>query len=369
MDFEFSEEQEQLRETVRRFLEERAPIETVRSLLDDPRGTTDELWKGTVQLGLPGLLIPEAFGGGGGGMLEMGVVLEEMGRHLHPGPYLSSALSAVALLRAAGTDDARERWFPALADGSLVATVALFEAGQRYEWRTPTLRSVDAGERCLLSGEKSFVPDLAAADVCFVTAATDDGTGIFGVECNAAGVETLPLPSIDGTRHHGTLRLDAAEARRVDAGGATDGIATALDFIHVGTVADGVGAATRAFELALEYARQREQFGTTIGSFQAVQHLLTDMLTELELGRAAAYYALWAADADPDDRRRTSILAKAFACQAFPRIAEDAIQIFGGVGYTWEYDIHLYYKRLLTLRHTFGGVTESLDELASIILD
>ena len=368
MDFEFSEEQEQLRETVRRFLAERASIATVRELFEDERGTNDEIAKGCVELGLTGILVPEEFGGTGLGMLEMGVVLEEMGRMVHPGPFFSSSLGAVSLLRQAATRDECAELLPGLADGGRIGTLALYEPGTRYRWNAPhmTVRKTGAGFE--LSGSKTWVADAIAADLFLVTAETDEGLGVFAVDRDSNGLEATATPTIDGTRKFGELCFSDTPARRLGSGDARAAIATTLDLVNVGLALDGVGAAARALELALAYAREREQFGVPIGSFQAVQHLLCDMLFDLELGRAGAYYALWAADEDPTDFHRVATMAKAYAGDAFPRIAENAIQVFAGVGYTWEYDIHLYYKRLLTLQHTYGDVSEHLEELAKIII-
>ncbi len=370
MDFELSAEQEQLRAAVRRFLEERAPIATVRALLDDERGTTDELWKGLCELGLPGILVPEEHGGAGLSLLEMGVVLEELGRAVHPGPFQSSALEAVSLIRAAGLPEDRAAWLPGLAAGARIASVALCEPGRRYAWREPACLARAQGAGFRLSGAKVHVPDAPAADLYLVSARAGAQTAVFAVERGAAGLEVRATPSVDGTRKQGALELRDAPARRLGRGDAGAALAESRDRVQAGLVADGLGAAARAFELALAYAQQRQQFGRPIGTFQAVQHLLVDMLQDLELGRAAAYYALWAADeAEPAERHRAATLAIAFASEAFPRLAEQAIQVFGGVGFTWEYDIHLYYKRLLSLRHALGLPSDHLETLAQIALD
>jgi alkylation response protein AidB-like acyl-CoA dehydrogenase len=365
LDFEFSEEQGALRTTVRRFLAEQAPIRPyVRDMLDDPRGTTDAVWKGLAQLGVTGLLVPEDSGGSGMGMVDMGVVLEELGRATHPGPFLSSAVAATyALVATGGGDDL----LPPLADGSLTATVALLEDDGR-DWRRTATRA-DAGGS--LTGTKTFVPDAAAADVLLVTAAADDGPGIdlFAVEAGADGLRVEPAQSVDGTRKQATVVLDGAPARRIGEGHATDAVAEVVDRVLVGLVVDGVGAAQAALDLAVAYAKERVQFDKPIGSFQAVQHICADMLQALELGRAGAYYALWACDsADAVERHRAAVMAKAFAGDAFARLGASAIQVFGGVGFTWEHDAHLFYKRLLTLQEAYGDGTDFLEELAGLVV-
>jgi len=374
MDFELSDDQELLRETVRRFLEAEAPLTPyVRGMLEDPRGTSDAVWKGLVELGLPGLLVPEAHGGAGLGMQEMGVVLEEMGRVVHPGPFVSSAVVATkALLEAADAEQAAEL-LPPLAAGDRLATLAAYEPQSRYAWEQPRTSAGGSDADCRVSGEKSLVPDAGAAHWLVVSARDDGGgggLGLFLVEREAPGVEVEPRRLVDGTRRAARVVLRSAPARRLAGGPGAQALAAALDLQAVGLAADGVGAAERALELAVAYARERVQFGQPVGSFQAVQHLLVDMLRDVELGRAAAYYAFWAADCAPSaERARAAALAKAFASEAFPRIGADAIQAFGGVGFTWEYDVHLYYKRLLGLQ-AFGGDTAwHLETLARAELD
>ena len=371
MDFEFSAEQEELRESVRRFLAERAPLDpVVRGLLDDPRGTTDELWKGLVELGLTGILVPETFEGVGLGMVEMGVVLEEMGRALTPGPYLASALGAVALVRDAGGERDRADLLPRLASGATVATLAVHEPERRWDWREPATEARPEGSGFRLTGAKAQVLDGCGADLLLVAARAADGLGVFAVERAAEGVTTTPVETVDGTRKVGEVALAGAPATRVGSGDASEALARAIDLVNVGLVVDAVGAASRALEISVDYAKEREQFGRAIGSFQAVQHLLVEMLQQVELGRAGAYYALWAADAgDAAELHRAAAMAKAFASETFPHVGASAIQVFGGVGFTWEYDVHLYYKRLLSMQHAFGDAGHHLDALARLVLD
>ena len=359
MDFEFSEEQEGLRTTVRRFLVEQAPIQPyVRDLYGDARGTTDAVWKGLADLGVTGLLVPEEHGGAGMGMVDTGVVLEELGRLVHPGPFISSAVAAASALVLVG--DGADL-LPGIADGSLVATLALTEDDGRT-WRQPSTRA-DAGGT--LSGTKTFVADTAAADVILVSAAE----GLYAVDARAEGLVVEPVASVDGTRSQATVRFDGTPARRLGRGVDTAAaLEEVVDRVLVALVTDGVGAAQVALDMAVAYAGQRVQFDRPIGSFQAVQHLCADMLQALELGRAGAYYALWACDAAPaHERHRAAVMAKAYAADAFPRIGASAIQVFGGVGFTWEHDIHLFYKRLLTLQEAYGDASDFLDELAGIV--
>ena len=309
MDLELSADQLLLRDSVRRFLSERAPIAWVRSMLDDVRGTTDDVWKGLHDLGVTSLLAS------GATMVDVGVVLEEMGRAVHPGPFLSSAVGATTLC-------------PDL--GDRVGTVAT---------------------------DLNFVADAMAADVVVVV----HGSTAVAVEDFSAA----PVPTVDGTRKFG--RVDITMPGRPVHGA---DVALALDRLVAGAVMDGVGAASRCLELAVEYATQRQQFGRSIGSFQAVQHLCAGMLQSVELCRAGAWFALWACDHAPaDERRRAVAMAKAFASESLPRVAADAIQVHGGIGFTWDSDLHLYYKRLLTLEQWHGSAAKHLEDVAAIVLD
>jgi alkylation response protein AidB-like acyl-CoA dehydrogenase len=374
VNFEFSEEQEQLRASVRGFLEAQAPIRFVRDLWDEPRGTTAEFWAGLSELGVTGLLVPEEFGGVGGGMVDVAVVCEELGRAVNPGPFEATAVGAAGLLVDLGTPDDHAVLLPALADGSRVGTVALLESGHRAEWRAPETTAVADGDgpECgwIVSGTKVHVPSLAAADVALVTATVDGSTelGVFAIETRESRRE--PTPSIDGTRREGTLTLDRIPARRIGTGDATNAVAQTVDRLHTAAVVDGVGAAARALEISVEYAQARKQFDSPIGAFQAVQHLCADMLRNVELARAAGYYACWALDAaDRTEAHRAATMALAFAGDGLYQVGADTIQVHGGVGYTWEHDAHLFYKRLLTLQGLGGGSTDQLEELATIVLD
>lgn len=349
MDFELTPDQELLRDTVRRFLSEHAPVDGyVRAHYDAPSVGHDAVWKGIAELGVIGL-----------GMLDSAVVLEELGRAVCPAPYASSAIGAMSLADAALA--AR------LADGSVIGTVALHEEGRRYEWRSPTTTAVRAdGGGWRLDGVKVHVPDAAAADVVLVTATDPTGAlGVFAVEDFAA----VPTPTVDGSRKEARIELRGAPAGRIGEGDATAAVARAVDRLAVAYVVDGVGAAARALEMAVEYAKVRVQFDRPIGSFQAVQHLCADMLRTVEFGRAAGHYACWALDeGDPAEAHRAATIAKAFASETFAQLGGTAIQVFGGLGFTWEHDVHLYYKRLLTCSVALGGTREHLAELARIAI-
>ena len=363
MDFAFSEDQELLRATVQRFLAEQAPVSYVRSMFDDERGTTDAVWSGLASLGVIGLLAPEAHGGAGRGMVDIAVVLEELGRSVHPGPFASSAVGAVSLLVLAGSPDDHADLLPALASGERIGTVALSPAGG--------IRAAPPGVTWTLAGQARHVPDAVASDTILVAATTTDGElGAFAVARDAPDCAVEPVTTVDGTRRFATVTLDDTPARRLGSGDATRAVGETEDRVGIAAVVDGVGTAARALEMAVEYAKERRQFDRPIGSFQAVQHLCADMLRAVELARAGAYYACWAADhAEPAERHRAATMAQAFAADELYGVGASLIQVHGGVGFTWEHDAHLFYKRLLTLKQLAGGAPGRLEELASLILD
>jgi alkylation response protein AidB-like acyl-CoA dehydrogenase len=363
LDFEFSEDQELLRASVRRFLAEQAPIAYVRGLLDDERGMTDDVWAGLAELGATGLLVPDTYGGAGGGMVDMAVVLEELGRTVHPGPFASSAVGTVSLVDLAGSDDDRADLLPALASGKTIGTVALFGPSET--------QAVEVDGEWKLTGTMAHVPDAVAADVVVVTATGTDGElGAFVVERDAPGVEVVATPTVDGTHKFAGMTLADTPAVRLGTGDATSAVAETVDRVVVAAVVDGVGAAARGLEMAVDYAKERRQFDRPIGSFQAVQHLCADMLRAVELARAGAYYACWAADAAAaPERHRAATMAHAFAADELYGVGASLIQVHGGIGFTWEHDAHLYYKRLLTLKELAGGSPGQLEELAALILD
>jgi alkylation response protein AidB-like acyl-CoA dehydrogenase len=368
MYFKFSDDQEQLRATVRRFLADRAPLSYVRDMYETSTGTTPELWGGLVDLGVTGVLVPEAHGGLGLGLVDIGVVIEELGRAVHPGPFLSSVLTATAAILAAGDPEDHVTYLPALASGERIATLAIFEPAQRYRWMEPATRAIGAsGGSWSVSGTKVHVHDAAAADLLLVTAAIDAETlGLFAVEAGTATVQ--PEEVLDGSRKQATVILDGAPARRIGSADVTGDIAGVIDRTLVGLVLDAVGAAGAALELTVRYVNGRMQFDRPIGAFQHVQRHCVDAFEQIEMSRTAAYYAMWACDdGDAVEAHRAAVMAKAFASDALPAACAATVQAHGGIGVTWEYDLHLYYKRCLSMQSAFGGAAEHYEDVASII--
>jgi alkylation response protein AidB-like acyl-CoA dehydrogenase len=350
MNLELTEEQVALRDTVRRFLAEKASVAAhVRPLLDDPTGTTDEVWRGLASLGATGVLVAADCDGAGMTMVEAGVVAEELGAALYPGPWLSSAVAATRALIRTGADDGL---LAEIAGGTAIATIGPLSG----------TRPVADGET--LRGEITALPDAAAATVLLVLAEDGAGTALFAIAPTSDGVTVTARPHVDQTRKLFDVVLDGASAQRLGFAPA-DAISGLVDDVMIASAADALGAANAVMNLAIEYAKVRRQFDQPIGSFQAVQHLCVDMYEAVELARSGVIHALWAADAaEPAERHRAALRAKAFAGR-LAGVGDTAIQVFGGIGFTWEHDAHLYLKRLLGWSAFLSGPDGYLEEVGA----
>ena len=369
MNFAFSEEQEQLRTAVRRFLEEKSPETEVRRLMDTVEGYDPSVWSQMAgQLGLQGLTIPEEFGGSGFGYVELIVVLEEMGRALLCAPYFSSVALAANLLLTSGDDAAKKDYLPGIADGSTIATVALAEASGRWDEQGVTLSATAGGDGWTLSGEKMYVLDGHVADLILAAARTPAGVSVFAVDKGAPGSSTTPLSTMDQTRKQAKVVFSSTPARLVGADGqGWDAISKMLDLAAVALAAEQVGGAQKVLEMAVEYAKVRVQFGRPIGSFQAIKHKCADMLLEVESAKSAAYYAGWAAAENSDELPVVASLAKSYCSEAYFHATAENIQIHGGIGFTWEHPAHLYFKRAKSSELLFGDPTYHRELLAQRI--
>jgi alkylation response protein AidB-like acyl-CoA dehydrogenase len=369
MNFGFTEEQELLRQEVRKLLDARAPMEAVRKIAETPEGFSRELWKEMGQLGWLGLTIPEAHGGAGLGWVDLVVLLEETGRTLFPSPLVATTLAAAAI-RDAGSAAQQARWLPRLADGSAIGTVALAERGDRFEAPAIQLAGRREGDGWALDGEKVGVLDGAAADllvVSFRTGAGPDDVALAVVERGAAGLALESTPSIDLTRRVARARFAGVRVAgdAVLAGGAA-ALARLLDRAAAAVTAETIGAAEGALRLTVDYARERVQFGAPIGRFQGVKHPLAEMYVDVESFKSLLYYAAWCLDEGHPDAPRFVSMAKAYAGEAFARIGIDGVQLHGGVGYTWEYDIQMYLKRSKWARAAFGDPDHHYDRVAKL---
>ena len=370
MNFAFSEEQEELRRAVRRFLADKSPESEVRRLMATTEGYDPAVWRQMAdQLGLQSLTIPEEYGGSGFGYVELICVLEEMGAALLCAPFFSSVALAANALLTSGDEQAKQDLLPGIASGETIATLALTEDSGRWDLGSVTL-SARAGDDggWVLDGHKSFVLDGHSADLVLVVGRTDAGTSLFAVAGDAPGLTRTPLATMDQTRKQARLELSGTPARLVgQEGGAEPGLAKTLDLAAVALAAEQVGGAQHCLDSSVEYAKTRIQFGRPIGSFQAIKHKCADMLLEVESARSAAYYAGWAAAEDSDELPVVASLAKSYCSEAYFHAAAENIQIHGGIGFTWEHDAHLYFKRAKSSELLFGDPAYHRELLAQRI--
>ncbi|MGH7264903.1 MAG: acyl-CoA dehydrogenase family protein [Candidatus Rokuibacteriota bacterium] len=380
MDFGFSQEQELLRQTARSFLEKECPSPFVRRMMDEPAGTTDDFWQKLAELGWLGLVYPEAYGGVGLGFVDLTVVLEEMGRAVMPGPYFSSVLLGGLAILEAGSDAQKQAWLPKIATGEARATLALLEeSGALGPAGIQLAAKPGKAGRYVLSGTKLFVPDAHGADVLVVAARTgkgtrdaaDGGVSLFLVPADARGVTTTLLPTMDQTRKLCEVTLSRVEVGP-DAvlGGPDQGwapLARVLDKATVGLCAEMCGGAQKVLEMCTEYAKVRVAFGKPIGAYQAVKHKCADMLVAVENAKSITYYAAWAVDEAVAEGPLAASMAKAYVSDAYRKAAGDAIQIHGGIGFTWEHDLHLYFKRAKGSEVTLGDATLHRERVARLI--
>ncbi len=347
MNFGFSEEQDELRKMVRRFLEEKSPESEVRRLMATAEGYDPAVWHQMAnELALQGLGIPEEFGGQGYGPVELYVVFEEMGAALLCAPYFSTvALSANAVLLV-GTDQDRAAYLPGIASGETIATLALTDDAGLWDLTTTSTSARREGDGFVLSGVRSFVTDGVSASLLLVPAMTERGLSLFAVRGDASGVSRVSLSTMDQTRKQARIEFDGAPAALVgEEGAALEGLETTVQIAEAALAAEQVGGAQRVLDSSVEYAKNRVQFGRPIGSFQAIKHKCADMLLDVESAKSAAYYAAWAAQERNDELPIAASLAKSFCSEAYFHCAAENIQIHGGIGFTWEHPAHLYFKR------------------------
>ncbi|MFZ4515491.1 MAG: acyl-CoA dehydrogenase family protein [Acidimicrobiia bacterium] len=374
MNFAFTEEQEMLREAVRGFLEQYSPISAVRAQMETADGFDAALWERmTNELGLPALAIPEAYGGQGFGFTELTIVLEELGRALVCAPFFSSAvLGAFAILNA-GSEADRQAMLPGIGAGTTRATLAVSEPSGSWDASGVAMVARPNGGTYLLSGTKHYVLDGHTADQIVVVARAegtsgDDGLGFFVVSGDSVGLTREPLATMDQTRKQAKLVFDNVEACALGVpGSGGPALRTTMQQAAVALANEMVGGAQRVLEMAVEYAKVRVQFGRPIGSFQAIKHKCADMLLEVESAKSAAYYASWAATEGNDELPVVSSLAKAYCSDAYFHAAAENIQIHGGIGFTWEHDAHLYFKRAKSSEIMFGDATHHRELLAQEI--
>jgi alkylation response protein AidB-like acyl-CoA dehydrogenase len=361
VDFTFSAEQEAFRSVARSFLASEAPPGYVRQMMDDDRGVSDAFWRRAVDLGWPGLLIPEDHGGSGMGLLDATVLCEEMGRLPLPGPWLSSGVCGAILATRLGDHQVLDD----LAAGRRTATVAVEESGARDPLDGITTTATRDGEAWTLDGIKPLVLDGHTADIAFVVAHDAAGLATFAVDAPMGEL----VPSLDVTRKTARLALEARSARRVGPPGDQRALlARAIDDMAIALCAESVGACDRALEMATEYAKVRVQFDRPIATFQVIKHKIVDMLHQLELARVATHYAAWASDTDDPQRAAAAAQCKGFVSEAAIMITGENIQVHGGMGFTWDIDCHLLFRRVKANDVLFGRQGWQRQRLADLVI-
>jgi alkylation response protein AidB-like acyl-CoA dehydrogenase len=375
MDFGFSEEQEMLRQSARDFLAKESPMTYVRQMMEDERGFSDAVWKKMADLGWMGLVLPEEHGGAGFDFVDLVVVLEEMGRVVLPGPYLSTVLGAVAILEG-GSAEQKKALLPGIAAGELRVAIAQLEPDARWDADGVQLVATPDGGGWKLTGTKLFVPDAHTADLLIVAGRTPgsrgtEGVGLFLADAGARGVSTTLLKTMDQTRKlcEVTLKDVTVAADRVlaEPGAGWAVLDRVADRGKVALAAEMCGGAQKVLEMSVEYAKVREQFGRPIGSFQAIQHKCANMLVEVESSKSATYYAAWAVANDVPEAPLAAAMAKAYTSDAYRHTAGEGIQIHGGIGFTWEHDMHIYFKRAKSSEVTYGDATWNREIVAQLI--
>ena len=377
MNFGFSEEQDLLRSTARKFLENECPSVKVRALMDGPEAMDPALWAKLAEQGWLGLISPEEYGGMGLGFVDLVVLMEEMGRAVVPGPYFSTVLLGGLAILEAGAAAQKKEWLPKIAEGEKRATLGWMEPSAMLGPQGVTLGAARGGGRFTLSGTKLFVHDAHTADAIVVAARTssgktaEDGITLFLLPKGTPGLQVTLLPTMDQTRKLCDVTLTnvtvGAEAVMGEVGGGWQPLSRVLDRATVALCAEMCGGAQKVLEMTVEYAKIRQTFGRPIGSYQGVKHKAADMLVDVENSKSITYYAAWAMDEGVPEGPLAVSMAKAYVSDASRRVAAAGIQLHGGIGFTWEHDLHLYFKRAKGSELTFGDATHHRERVAQLV--
>ncbi len=359
MQFGLSESQEILKDNARKFFAGECPINQVRKLAETGSAYDADLWSKMAAQGFTGIIFPEQYGGMGMSVVDLILLMEEAGRALVPGPFFATVALAATVIDAVATDAQKKKYLAPICSGEARSTLAEIEAGAGWGTRSGEKMAAVNGR---LTGEKLFVPDAAAADFLVVTA----GGGVFAVPRNAPGVSVTPMPAMDLTRSVYAVRFDNTPAEKL---GEANEMERATNVATAALVADMVGGMQRILDMSVEYAKTRKQYGKAIGAFQAVQHQCADMYLETESSRSAAYYAAWALDHDPAQAATAVSIAKMYASDACRTVGNRGVQIHGGMGFTWENDLHLYYRRAKASETMLGDATFHRERIARLVID
>jgi alkylation response protein AidB-like acyl-CoA dehydrogenase len=376
MNFGFNEEQELLRNTARKFFENECPSETVRRLMETPEGINAELWKKLAEQGWLGLIYPEQYDGMALGLVDLVVLMEEMGRAVAPGPYFSTVLLGGLAILEAGGEGQKKEWLPKIAAGDKRVALAWMEPSAQLGPAGVTLTAVEKDGKYALSGTKLFVHDAHTADALVVAARTRPGAGADGVSLfllpkGTKGLEVTLLPTMDQTRKLCEVACSdvtvGGDALLGAAGSGWAPLARVLDRATVALCAEMCGGAQKVLDMTVEYAKIRQAFGRPIGSYQGVKHRAADMLVDVENSKSITYYAAWALDEGSPEAPLAVSMAKAYVSDAFRRVSAAGIQLHGGIGFTWEHDLHLYFKRAKGSEFTFGDATHHRERVAQLV--
>ena len=358
MQFGLSESQQMLKDNARKFFSGECPMDQVRRLMETDTAFDGILWAKMAEQGYTGIIFPEEYGGVGLGKVELILFMEEAGRALLPGPFFSTVALAGVVLDALGTTEQKKRYLAPICRGEARSTLAMLEASASWDPADVRIAAVNGQ----LTGEKLFVPDAAAADTILVVARN----GVFLVDAKAPGITISPMSGMDLARKLYAVQFKDTPAEKL---GETAGLSKALDVATAALVAEMVGGMQRVLDLTVEYAKMRKQFGKPIGMFQAVQHQCADMYLETENSRSAAYYAAWALEEHAPDAAVAVSIAKVYASDAGRTVGNRGIQVHGGMGFTWENDVHLYYRRAKASETMFGDATFHRERIARMVMD
>jgi alkylation response protein AidB-like acyl-CoA dehydrogenase len=358
MEFGLNESQELLKESARKFFAGECPIAEVRRLMETETAFDANLWAKLAEQGYTGIIFPEEFDGVGLGIVELILLMEEAGRALLPGPFFSTVVLAGSVLQTVANTDHQRKYLGPICRGQARATVALLEDTASWDPADVQMTVVNGK----LKGEKLFVPDAAVADWIIVVARN----GVYLVDAKASGIRIVPMQGMDLTRKLYSVQFDSAPVEKL---GETSGLTKALDVAAGALAAEMVGGMQRTLDITVEYAKTRKQFGKPIGMFQAVQHQCADMYLETESSRSAVYYAAWALGENAPDAAAAASIAKIYASDASRSVGNRGIQVHGGMGFTWENDVHLYYRRAKACEMALGDATYHRERLARLVID
>lgn len=366
--FTLTDDQREFRSTVRAFLEHHSPESAVRRVMESDDGFDSAIWRAMAdQLSLQGLIIPEEYGGEGFGFTELGLVLEEMGGALLPGPFFTSAVLAAAVLLGSGDDEACTRYLPGIASGETIATLALTERSGRWDRDGIETTADDKGAGWLLRGAKHYVPEGIVANLVLAVARTaSDIVSVFAVE-DTDELARRKQSSLDPTRRQAVIEFDDATATRIGPEDAWPWLSRALSQATAALANEQVGGAQRCLDQAVAYVKVRKQFGKPVGSFQAIRHHCADLMLDIECARGVAQYAVHAVDHSPAEFRSAAALAKAYCSDVYARAAAANIQLHGGIGFTWEHPAHMYFKRAKSSAMLLGDARYHRSLLADYI--